>query len=70
VDAGAGQAIGGYQRGATQARSGVEQSYQAELGANKQIYVTRVDARRTVLQCQLRSGQLKTSCGCYRGGRA
>ncbi|MGH9970903.1 MAG: hypothetical protein ACREBG_24350 [Pyrinomonadaceae bacterium] len=44
VNAGAGQAIGGFQRGANQARAGVEQNYQLELGANKQIYVSQVDA--------------------------
>lgn len=44
VNAGAGQAIGGYQRGAAQARGGVDQNYRLELEANKQIYVTQVDA--------------------------
>jgi hypothetical protein len=44
VNAGVGQAIGGYQRGAAQARSGVDQNYRLERGANKQIYVNQVDA--------------------------
>src|SRR5713101_5221563 len=54
VNAGAGEAIGGYRRAAGEARSGVEQNYQAELGANRQVYVTQVDAAG-----QIRSGGLE-----------
>lgn len=44
VNAGVGQAISGYERGATQARGGVEQNYQLELGANRIVYASQVDA--------------------------
>jgi hypothetical protein len=44
VNAGAGQALEGYQRGATEARQGVEQNYQLEVGANRMVYVSQVDA--------------------------
>jgi hypothetical protein len=43
-NAGAGQAIGGYQRGASEACAGADQNYRLEVGANKQIYVSQVDA--------------------------
>ncbi len=35
VKAGAGQAIGGYQRGAAQARRGVDENYRLEFDANQ-----------------------------------
>lgn len=44
VDAGAEKAIGGYQRGAAQSRLGVEQNYQLEVGANRIVYASQVDA--------------------------
>src|SRR5438552_5358321 len=44
VNAGAGQAIGGFQRAAGQARTGVEPTYQLELGATQRVYVSQVDA--------------------------
>jgi hypothetical protein len=44
VNAGAGQAIGGYQRAAAEARSGVEQNYRKELDANQAVYVSQVGA--------------------------
>jgi hypothetical protein len=59
VNAGAGEAIGGYQRGATQARAGVDQNYRLELGANKQIYVSQVDAAGHVRSAGLEAAQLR-----------
>lgn len=59
VNAGAGQAIGGYQRGAAQARSGVDQNYGLELGANKQIYVTQVDAAGQIRNAGLEAAKLR-----------
>ncbi len=56
VSAGAGQAIGGFQRAAGQARAGVEQNYQLELGANRQVYVSQVDAAG-----QIRTGGLEAA---------
>ena len=56
---GAGQAIGGYQRGASQARSGVDQNYQLELGANKQIYVSQVDAAGQIRSAGLEAAKLR-----------
>jgi hypothetical protein len=59
VNAGAGEAIGGYQRGAAQARSGVDQNYRLELGANKQIYVTQVDAAGQIRNAGLEAAKLR-----------
>jgi len=59
VNAGAGQAIGGYQRGAAQARSGVDQNYQLELGANKQIFVSQVDAAGQIRSAGLEAAKLR-----------
>ncbi len=59
VNAGAGQAIGGYQRGANQARAGVDQNYQLELGANKQIYVSQVDAAGQIRNAGLEAAKLR-----------
>ncbi|MFN2513616.1 MAG: hypothetical protein ABR568_19625 [Pyrinomonadaceae bacterium] len=59
VNAGAGEAIGGYQRGAAQARAGVDQNYRLELGANKQIYVSQVDAAGQVRSAGLEAAQLR-----------
>ena len=59
VNAGAGQAIGGYQRGASQARTGVEQNYQLELGANRQIYVSQVDAASQIRGAGLEAAKLR-----------
>lgn len=59
VNAGAGQAIGGYQRGASQARSGVDQNYQLELGANRQIYVSQVDAAGQIRNAGLEAAKLR-----------
>lgn len=59
VNAGAGQAIGGYQWGAAQARSGVDQNYQLELGANKQIYVSQVDAAGQIRSAGLEAAKLR-----------
>jgi hypothetical protein len=56
VNAGAGQAIGGFQRAAGQSRAGVEQNYQLELGANRQVYVSQVDAAG-----QIRTGGLEAA---------
>lgn len=44
VNAGAGQAIGGYQRGAAEARGGVEANYRKELDANRVVYASQVSA--------------------------
>jgi hypothetical protein len=44
VNAGAGEAIGGYRRGASESRGGVERNYGKELDANKAIYVSQVEA--------------------------
>ncbi|MGH9970790.1 MAG: hypothetical protein ACREBG_23770 [Pyrinomonadaceae bacterium] len=59
VNAGAGQAIGGYQRGASQARTGVDQNYQLELGANKQIYVSQVDAAGQIRNAGFEAAKLR-----------
>ena len=59
VNAGAGQAIGGFQRAAGQARSGVEQDYQLELGANRQIYVSQVDAAGQIRSAGLEAAKLR-----------
>ena len=59
MNAGAGQAIGGYQRGASQARAGVDQNYQLELGANKQTYVSQVDAAGQIRNAGLETAKLR-----------
>ena len=59
VNAGAGQAIGGYQRGASEARSGVDQNYRLEVGANKQIYVSQVDAAGQIRNAGLEAAKLR-----------
>jgi len=59
VNAGAGQAIGGYQRAAAQSRSGVEQNYQLELGANQRAYVSQVDAAGQVRSAGLEAAKLR-----------
>jgi hypothetical protein len=59
VNAGAGQAIGGYQRAAGQARTGVEQNYQLELGANKQVYISQVDAAGQIRNAGLEAAKLR-----------
>lgn len=59
VNAGAGEAIGGYQRGAAQARVGVDQNYRLELGANKQIYSSQIDAARQVRDAGFQSASLR-----------
>ena len=59
VNAGAGQAIGGYQRAAGQARAGVEQNYQLELGANKQVYISQVDAAGQIRGAGLEAAKLR-----------
>ncbi|HXM33727.1 MAG TPA: hypothetical protein VN920_00935 [Pyrinomonadaceae bacterium] len=59
VNAGAGQAIGGYRRAAGEARSGVEQNYQAELGSNRQVYVTQVDAAGQIRGAGLEAARLR-----------
>lgn len=59
VNAGAGQAIGGYQRAAGQSRAGVEQNYQLELGANKQVYISQVDAAGQIRGAGLEAAKLR-----------
>src|SRR5215510_14286632 len=56
VNAGAGETIAGFQRAAGQARTGVEQNYQLELGANRQVFVSQVDAAG-----QIRTGGLEAA---------
>jgi len=58
VDAGAGQAIGGYQRAAAQARAGVDQNYQL-VGANKQIYGSQVDAAGQIRNAGVEAAKLR-----------
>jgi hypothetical protein len=59
VNAGAGEAIGGYQRGASQAGAGVDQNYRLELGANKQIFGTQVDAAGQIRNAGLEAAKLR-----------
>ncbi len=59
VNAGAGQAIGGYQRAAGQSRAGVDQNYQLELGANRQVYVSQVDAAGQIRSAGLEAAKLR-----------
>jgi hypothetical protein len=56
---GAGEAIGGYQRGAAQARSGVDQNYQPELGANRQLNVSQVDAAGQIRSTAIGAAKLR-----------
>jgi hypothetical protein len=69
VNAGARQAIGGFQRGVRQARACVEQSYQAELGANKQIHLTQVDAADKSGTRDLKPLKLRQAVNCRRWAR-
>jgi hypothetical protein len=59
VNAGAGQAIGGYQRGAAQARRGVDENYRLELGANQRIYTTQVDAAGQIRNAGFEAAKLR-----------
>jgi hypothetical protein len=59
VNAGAGLAIGGYQRGAAEARQGVEQNYQLELGANRIVYASQVDAAGQVRAAGLEAAKMR-----------
>jgi len=59
VDAGAGHAIGGYQQGATQARQGVEHNYQLEVGANRTVYASQVDAAGQVRSAGMEAAKLR-----------
>ena len=59
VNAGAGEAIGGYQRGAMQARSGVEQNYQLEVGANRIVYGSQVDAAGQIRAAGFEAAKLR-----------
>ena len=51
VDAGAGQAIGGYQRGATEARQ--------EVGANRMVYASQVEAAGLIRSAGLEAARLR-----------
>ena len=59
VNAGAAQAIGGYQRGAMEARQGVEQNYQLEVGANRTGYTSQVDAAGQIRAAGFEAAQLR-----------
>ncbi len=59
INAGAGQAIGGYQRAAGQSRAGVEQNYQLEVGGNKQVYISQVDAAGQIRGAGLEAAKLR-----------
>ena len=59
VNASAGQAIGGYERGATQARHGVEQNYQLEVGANRTVYASQITAAGEVRAAGLDAARLR-----------
>jgi hypothetical protein len=59
VDVGAGQAIEGYQRGAAQARGRVDQNYRLELGANREIYASQVDAAGQIRSAGLEAAKLR-----------
>ncbi len=59
MNAGDGQAIGGYQHAAGQARAGVEQNYQLEVGANKQVYISQVDAAGQIRNAGLEAAKLR-----------
>jgi hypothetical protein len=59
VNAGAGQAVGGYQRGAIEARSGVEQNYQLEVGANRIVYASQVEAAGQIRAAGFEAAKLR-----------
>jgi hypothetical protein len=59
VNAGAGEAIGGYNRGAAQSRAGVDQNYRLEVGANKEVSVTQIDAARQTREAGLQAASLR-----------
>ncbi len=59
VNAGAGEAIGGYRRGAAEARRGVDENYRLELGANKEVYGTQVDAAAQIRDAGFQSASLR-----------
>jgi len=59
VNAGAGEAIGGYQRGAAQAREGVGQNYQLEVGANRIVYASQVEAAGQIRTAGLEAATLR-----------
>jgi hypothetical protein len=59
VNAGAGQAISGYQRGAAEARQGVEQNYQMEVGANQVVYASQIDAAGGIRSAGFEAAQLR-----------
>src|SRR4030095_11476244 len=63
VDAGAAQSIGGYRSAAAESRRGVDQNYQAELGANKQIFVTQVDAAGGIRAAGIGGGETGAGAG-------
>jgi hypothetical protein len=58
-NAGAGQAIGGYQRAAVEGRQGVEQNYQLEVGANQIVYASQVDAAGQVRAAGMEAATLR-----------
>jgi hypothetical protein len=58
VNTGAGEA-GGYNRGAAQSRTGVDQNYRLEVGANKEVYVAQVDAARQTRDAGLQAASLR-----------
>jgi hypothetical protein len=47
------------QRAASQSRAGVEQNYQLELGANRQVYVSQVDAAAQIRNAGLEAAKLR-----------
>jgi len=59
VNAGAGEAIGGYRRGAGEARRGVDENYRQELGANKEVYGTQVNAAAQIRDAGFQSASLR-----------
>lgn len=59
VNAGAGQTIAGYRHAADQSRTGVEQNYQLEVGANKQIFISQVDAAGQIRSAGMEAAKLR-----------
>ncbi len=59
ANAGAGEAIGGYRRGAAEARRGGDENYRLELGANQRIYTTQVDAAGQIRNAGLEAAKLR-----------
>ena len=59
VNAGAGQAVAGYQEGAALARQGVEQNYQLEVGANRVVYASQVDAASQIRDAGFEAAKLR-----------